>query len=182
MDAVRHLQALHLDPVLRATAQQVDRHDPVDEDARRPVDIGEEAVQRFQTLLEPALDQVPVGGVEEPGQEVDRDDPLLRPVLLVDRKGDSLVQEGALGVLLHGGDRVAGHLVQRLAKLPAMGSRHAGSREHLVIERRVGLVAREETLPRAPAVAVASRLPAERFASHGATLAVCRIVGRLSFG
>ena len=182
IDTVRHLEALHLDAVLRAAAHQVGRHDSIAEDARRPVDVREEAVQRLQPLPEPALNQIPVGCIDQPRQEVDRDDPLLRTFLAVDREGDPFVQEGPLGVRLHGRDLFAGHPVQRFAELPAMDARFAGGGEHLVIEGRAGFITREETFSRFRTVATGPRLPAERFASHGATPVVCRIVSRLSFG
>ena len=167
VDAVGHLEAPHLDPVLRAAPHQVHRHDPVLENPPRPVDIGEEAVERFQALAQAALDQVPVGGVHEPGQEVDGDDPLLRPVLAVDRERDPLVQEGALGVLLHGGDLGGAHPVERLAERVAVGARHAGGLEHLVVEGRAGLVGREQALPGpCRAVAFGYRLSTQRFATH----------------
>ena len=66
MDAVRHLEAAHHDPVLRATAHQIDRYDAVGDDPPRPVDVGEEEVERLQALAEPALHDVPVGRVEQP--------------------------------------------------------------------------------------------------------------------
>ena len=183
VDAVGHLQAAHLDPVLRAAAHQVYRHDPVGEDPPRPVDIGEEEVERLQPLPQSALDQVPGGGVEKPRQEVDGDDPLLRAVLAVDRERDPLVQEGTLGILLHGGDFGGAHRVERLAELPAMGARHTGGLEHFVVERRAGLVRGEETLSRFfRVVAFGPRLPAERFVTHRAMLAVCRTISRLSVG
>ena len=167
VDAVGHLKAPHLDPVLRTAAYQVHRNDSVLENPPRSVDIGEEEVERLQPLPQPALDQVPVGSVEKPRQEVDGDDPLLRAFLAVDRKRDPLVQEGTLGVVLHGGDLGRAHPVERLAELPAMGARHAGGLEHLVKERRAGLIRGEETRPRFFRVfAIGLRLPAARFATH----------------
>ena len=182
VDAVRHLEAAHLDSVLRAASHQVDRHDAVGEDPPRPVDVGEEEVQRLQPLAQPALHHFPVGCVEQPRQEVDRNDPLLRPLLPVHREGDPLVQEGALGERLHGGNLVRLHPVERATEFPAVGARHAGGLEHLVVVGRVHLVVGEETPPGRRAAAVGCRLPPGRIAIHEATLVVRRTIARLWFG
>ena len=55
-------------------------------------------VDRLDALLEPALQRVPFGGGEDARDDVERDQPLLRVGLAIDREGDADAAEQQLGL------------------------------------------------------------------------------------
>ena len=141
---VEHLHAAHRDPELRTAADQIGRDDPVGNYPARTVDIREEQVQRFEPLAQTAFEEIPFFGGDQPRDDIDRDDALLRAFLAIDGKSDALVQEGPLRALLHRGDLVPRRLAESLPQLAAMGARRAGGVEHFIIESGVRLVAGEQ--------------------------------------
>ena len=62
------------------------------------VDVVDEHIQRLDALLEARVDQPPLVRRDEAGDEVEGED-ALRAVLgiRIDREGDALVEEGAVG-------------------------------------------------------------------------------------
>ena len=146
VDAPRHRDAAHLDPVLGTTQNHVHGDDAVGEDPSAPVDVGQEQVQRLDPLVQAALDEVPGGGGDDPRQHVDGDDPFLGALLPVDGKGDPLLQERAFRALLHGGDVLGRHTAERFPEFATVIPRRRFSLEHFVVEAGVDPVIGEQGL------------------------------------
>ena len=89
VDVVRHLLAVHLRPEHRVLEHQVLGHDPGLEDLAPAVDVADIGVDRLDPLLEPGAQVVPFGGGQNARQDVERDQPLLRVGLAIDREGDA---------------------------------------------------------------------------------------------
>ena len=121
--AVRGLDAAHFDAVLRAAAHQIQGRHAIGQDPARAVHVGQEQIQGLEPLLQPALDEVPLRGRDQPGQKIDWNDPLLGPLFAVHGEGDPLMQERTLGQFLHRGDVLGRHPVERFVELPAMRAR-----------------------------------------------------------
>ena len=143
--AVRHLHPAHFLTKLGAIVDKAGRYDAIAQNPSRSVDVGEEQIQRFDALPESAFDQVPIVGVKDSRQEIDRNDPLVRPLFSVDRKRDSFMQKRSLGTFLHDRKFARRDAVERLPKPAAMRARRAGGIEHLVVECRLDFVTREKT-------------------------------------
>ena len=99
---------------VRRARDQSAWHDAVGEDLAGPVDVGEEALEGEDPLADPGLDHRPFVGVDDAGDEVERERALLARV----REGDALVVErtvagGAAHLEVVARER-AEHLVQRL--------------------------------------------------------------------
>ena len=140
---VGHLQPLHLDPVLRTSQDQVVGHDSV---AQRPafvVDVPEEEVERGQALLETPVDVIPLGRREQPRDAVDGDD-LFGCLARADHgEGDPFVDEAACYALLKLRQLLRRCRRERRAQPPRCPAEASVRAEHLVVEGRVQLVARE---------------------------------------
>ena len=88
---MRHGDAAHFAAVLGATAHHVGRNHTVVDDACLPVDILQKAVQGRQALRQADFKMFPLGGRQDPGQTVDRDNPLVGFGIPVDSEGDALI-------------------------------------------------------------------------------------------
>ena len=89
IDVVRHLLAVHLRPEYRIPEHQIFRHDAGAQDLAAAVDVGEIEVERLDALLEALPEQVPFPGGEDAGDDVERNQPLGRIRLAIDREGDA---------------------------------------------------------------------------------------------
>ena len=90
---VRHLDAAHLDAVLRTATHEIDGHHSVTENSCGTVNVGKKPVESFQTLTQSPIEKRPFARTEDSGQEIDGNDPFVRPLFPVDREGDPFVQE-----------------------------------------------------------------------------------------
>ncbi len=89
VDAVRHLHAEHLGPVVGVLVDQFGRDQPGLQDLTVVVDVGEEEVERLDALFEALGELAPFLAGDDPRHDVERDDPLLGIVLAVDGEGDA---------------------------------------------------------------------------------------------
>ena len=100
IDVARHLQAAHLAAVLFAAIDELAGNDLVGEDFGVGVNVAQEVIERGDALGEAAFDFVPLGGGDEPRQQVVGKDALGSLVAPVDGEGDALGEEGEVGGLL----------------------------------------------------------------------------------
>ena len=128
-----HLQADALAAIARGPEDQLGRDDPVREDQPVVVDVVDEQVQGPDPLLQPALDPVPLVGGDQPGDRVERDDPLDPLVAAVDGEGDPLMPHHQVGrpvaALQLVGPELAEPVVQRrvVRARPAPGAANISS-------------------------------------------------------
>ncbi len=96
---MRQVVADHLAAEVDVAEHEVGRHDAVVQDLLVVIDVVEELVDRRDPLLDPALDDPPVGGGQDARDEVERQDAIDRVALGIDREGDPEIVELALGKL-----------------------------------------------------------------------------------
>ena len=135
-----HVHALHLAAEVLAAVDQLARHDAVGQDLRVVIDVLQEQVQRGDALGQAALEHVPLGGGDDPGNQVVGEDPLGALAAAVDGEGDALVQEGEIGgrlalVHLAGADGLQA-VVERLRTARAAGRARRTSRRRRRRARR----------------------------------------------
>ena len=111
-----HLQPDALAAVAGGAEDQLGRNDPVLEDQPLVIDVVNEEVERANPLLEPALDPVPLGGGDQPGDRVERDDPLDALLAAVDRERDPLLAHRQVGHLVAPLELVGAELDQPLVE------------------------------------------------------------------
>ncbi len=118
---------------MRTAEHEVARDDAFAQDATLVVDVAQEHVQRGDALAQAALDGVPVGPRNDPRHEVERKDALGALLVAVDREGDALVQERAIGHLLPSLEFVDRQHAELLEEGVVVGPGRAGRCEHLVV-------------------------------------------------
>ena len=107
------------------------------------VDVVEEGLERGDPLHDPALDDLPLVGGDDPGHRVEREGPLLPRVV----EGDALVEVGpgeGVGALL---ERLARHRAQGVEDRLVGGARRPGLGEHLVVGRPERVVVEQAVAP-----------------------------------
>ena len=70
---------------------QLGGNDPRLEDLTVVINVVNEKIERADALLEPALDPVPFGGGDQPGDRVERNDAFDALLAAIDRKRDPLL-------------------------------------------------------------------------------------------
>ncbi len=98
-DVVGNGYALHLVAVGVVQDHLVARHDTGLEDFLSAIDIGDEGVERPDTLDEPVGYLSPLGGFENAGNDVEGDDAFRIATLAIDGKGDADAAEEGFGFL-----------------------------------------------------------------------------------
>ncbi len=83
-DPVRRVEPGHLTVETLGRADHPPGQHPVGERVPGPVHVGEEGLQREDPLLDAPRDQVPLDGVDHPGDEVQGEGPLLARVVVGD--------------------------------------------------------------------------------------------------
>ncbi len=91
--APRRIDADHLAAKVPGAEDELGRNDAVAQDALAVVDVLEEEVERPHALDHAALEHVPLGAGDDPGNEVEREDPLDRVLVPVHGEADALVEE-----------------------------------------------------------------------------------------
>ena len=127
-----HPDAAHLAPVVAAAVEQVARHHAFGEDPALVVDVLEEQVDRRQALREAADERAPLGGGDDPGQQVERKDPLGALLVAVDGEGDALGQEGLVRLDLPQRQLPRRGGAELIEEGPVLGP-GGGGVEHLVV-------------------------------------------------
>ena len=94
VDVAVDADAAHLAPEVPAAVEQVARHHAFGQNPPLVVDVLEEEVDRGQALRQAADERAPLGGGDDPGQEVERKNPLRALLVAVDGEGDALGEEG----------------------------------------------------------------------------------------
>ena len=113
---------------VRAGDDERVRHDAVGEHLAFPVHVGEERLQRAHPLHHAGLDVVPLPLGDEPGDQVQREDPL--PAGGGER--DALLQEAARPDRAALGQVGGGEQLERLVQRLGVRVRHAVGVDHLV--------------------------------------------------
>ena len=98
VDAARGLHSDHLAAEVPRAEDELRRDEAFREDPLLHVEVGEEAVERRDPLLEAVLDVCPLLGRDDPRDEVEREDPVGSLVFAVDREADPWVRKNALAV------------------------------------------------------------------------------------
>ncbi len=120
----RHLDADRLADVPRRRLDQPLRDDALaDGGVLADVEVLEEQVERADALGEAALQVVPLGGRDEPRDQVERPRPLRAGLLAVDRERDALAAQDALDERRATGHVLRGQRVQSLEQALVVGSR-----------------------------------------------------------
>ncbi len=143
VDVLVDADATHLAAVVAAAVDQFRRHHAFGEDSTLVVDVLEEQVDGGQPLSQTPLERVPLTTRDDPGQQIEREDPFSALIVSVDGERDALGEERAIGLEL-----ALTQLLRRLNEqfldqgtvvrpCPPVGV------EHLVV-RRVEAVLREQ--------------------------------------
>ncbi len=89
VNAARHVDPLHLGPILGVAEDLFGRQDASLEDPLLVIDVGDERVQRLRALLEATLKPGPLICRQDAWDDVEGDQPLRSRVLAVHREGDA---------------------------------------------------------------------------------------------
>ena len=128
VDVAVDADAAHFAPVVPAAVHQLARHDALGEDASLVVDVLEKEVDRDQPLRQAALQRVPLARRDDARQQIEREDPLGALLVAVDREGDALRQEGAVGLDLPAAEIVERHGRQLVERAPDSAAARAPAR------------------------------------------------------
>ncbi len=154
VEVVRHAEGPHLHAVMGVAVDEVGRDDAGLDAFLGAVDVLQEQVDGRDPLRQPALQESPFRLGDHPGDDVERDQPLDRFVVAVDREGDADPAEQQLGLAAAGVEVLRRRRVQprlELAVGVANGGRIGGAGAesvHLVEGRHRHLA----LLPYAPAL------------------------------
>ena len=103
----------------------------------RAVEVAQERVQRRDALLQPALEKRPFGLGQHPRDDVERDEPLGRLVVAVDREGDADAAEEQLGLAAAGVEELRRRGIEpflqgRVGRADSLGRMPVRHARHLV--------------------------------------------------
>jgi len=98
MDIVRNVLSAHLGAERGIAKDEIVRHHAGTQNLARAVNIPDECVERVDALDEALFDEPPLGAGNDPGDDVERDQPFLRVGFAVDREGNSDATENQLGL------------------------------------------------------------------------------------
>jgi hypothetical protein len=118
INVVRHVLAVHLGPEHRVLVDQVLRDQACAQDIAGVVDVRKKHVQRFHALLQPGFEDRPFLRGNDPWNDVEWDQPLLRLGVAVDGEGDADPAEQQFGFLAPIFQRVRRRLLQPERQLP----------------------------------------------------------------
>ncbi|OIQ76465.1 hypothetical protein GALL_418550 [mine drainage metagenome] len=99
VDVVRHILAIHLRTEHRVLEDEVFGDDVGAQDVAAVVDVAQEHVEREHPLLETFFEDGPFFRRQDPGDHVERDQPLLGFGIAIDRKGNADPAEQQLRLL-----------------------------------------------------------------------------------
>jgi len=117
-----------------ARDDQLPRHQAVVDDLARVVDVVDELVQRADPLRQPALDRVPLGGGDDPRDEVERERPVLHRAGAAGVERDALLHEDRVAPLAGGDERLGAELAQRAHERARVRAREPLRVDQLVVE------------------------------------------------
>ncbi len=117
-DVVRRAAADHLRPVVGIAKDEFRRDDPFLEDRPRPVNVGQEKVQRAHALGEAGLQPPPFGAGENAGNDVEGDQPLGGVLVAVDAEGDADAAEHVLRLGAARGEHIGRRLLEPFFDMP----------------------------------------------------------------
>ena len=103
----------------------------------RAVEVAQEGVERRDALLQPALEERPFGLGQHPRDDVERDQPLGRLVVAVDREGDADAAEEQLGLAAAGVEELRRRGIEpflqgRVGRADSLGRMPVRHARHLV--------------------------------------------------
>ena len=91
-------EPLHLRPPPEARFDRLQRDHSIGQDLPLAVDVGEEAIDRFEPLLEALIEALPVLLINQPRQRIKRQDPFTGlAVVVVEAKGGAQPFQQLLG-------------------------------------------------------------------------------------
>ena len=149
INVVRHLLPVHLRAENRILKHQILGDDPGLENLAAAIDVLDVGVDGLDALLQPALQNLPLGGREDARNDVEGDETLLRLGVAVDCKGDADTPEEVLGFTAAEIEHVGRNLAEPLRQLGVGGPHRAFAAAHLVehIGPRSTQVVLEKCLP-----------------------------------
>ena len=139
-------QPAHLAPVVRAAEDQFARDDAGAQDAAVMVDVAQEQVEGGDALGQSPFELLPLRAGDDARQQIVRKDALGAAAVAVDREGDALVEEGAIGDLLAALQFGGRQRPELLEERRVVGARLPGRAEHLVVGASQGVVVEQRRL------------------------------------
>ena len=136
---VGRIEIRRLPEEVRRTGDQPAGHEPLGQDLLRAVDVGQEGLESPHPLADPVFEDGPFLGGDDPGQQVERDGPLLAR----EGEGDALVPQRAVAQGATFGEIVDAQGGQRAVERGVARAKPAGGVEHLVPCRSGGVVLEE---------------------------------------
>src|SRR5262245_57975088 len=100
VDVLMDLHTSHLAPIVPAAVDELRWDNAFGEDASLVVDVLEEQVDRGQPLSQAAFERIPLTTCQDPGQQVERENPLRALIVSIDGERNALCQERAVGFQL----------------------------------------------------------------------------------
>ncbi len=126
---VRDRDAAHARAVVRVAEDQIGGKNAVFQDLLVVIEVIEQQVQRGHPLNDAGLDVAPFLGRDQAGDRIERQDPVDRAGLRVDRKGDPVIIERLLG-----GDGAPAEVGYREPAQTLAQPRRRSAAQHLAIE------------------------------------------------
>ena len=99
VDPPRRIEADHLGPEGRILVDQILGDEPGTEDLAPVVDVEKEGIEGLGPLADAPVQALPLQAAEDPGEQVEGDEPLRVTALAIDREGDADAPEDGLGLL-----------------------------------------------------------------------------------
>ncbi len=84
----RHVDALHLRPILRVGIHLFGRHDARAHDVALVIDVVDKQVERLDPLTQAGFEALPFAARDDPRDQIERDQPFSAGQITIDRKGD----------------------------------------------------------------------------------------------
>ena len=161
VDAVRHRLPIHLRTEHRVLEHQILRHHAGAQDFTAAVDVGDEHVHRLDALLQSGPKELPFGGGKDARNDVERDQPLLRIGMAVDREGDADAPEQELGLLAAVIEHSGRNFLEPAAELGIGRAHRPVGPGHLIERNRHRAPTRPRAIARPGASLAASHAPKE---------------------
>ncbi len=137
VDIAGNLQADAISPVAGCPEDELGGNDPILENEPIVIDVMNEKVESTDPLFEPALDPVPFGGGDQPGNRIERDDAFDALLSAVDGEGDTLLAHRQVRQLVAPLELFGAQADQLFDEGCVVGPRRIGRCEHLVVGGQV---------------------------------------------
>lgn len=133
----RHVDALHLRPVLRVGVDLFGRHDARAHDIAVVIDVVDKQVERLDPLTQACFEALPFAARNDPRDQIERDQPLGAGQITVDCKGDPHPAKQDIGLGPLAGDGLVALFSQPTFEARVMWPHDFIVMTHLVIASHV---------------------------------------------